>query len=467
MRFIGRVKELAALKREFAANRAGLVIAFGRRRIGKSRLLREASSGVPEIYFQATQSVSAINMQQIKIEIASVLGDSPILDGINSWEAVFHYVAEAARRVPGLIFTVDEFPYLVDNDADLPSILQKFWDSGKPQDGNLKLVLCGSAISQMQELLAEKNPLYGRKTMSLELKQMTLREIGAFFPSYSAQQLIEAYATFGGVPHYLSLCDKDADLRDNIVNLLLSPTGALVDEPENLLRSELREVGTYSSVVTAIAEGCLDAGKIGDRLQMTSSMISPYLSKLERMHIIASAKSLDADPKARSRRFVLNDHLMRFWHNFVRSNLGAIVAGHGEAVYDHVVSNGMPQFMGSAFESICGEYSSHHVEEILGAPASEVGSIWGHADFDIDVAGRTLRNTFFYGECKWKTKPFDFGMLTKLRERSGMTRYGKGSDDKHCLIFSKSGCSTDVQIALDNDPSLHMIPINEIAFGKA
>ncbi|MEY9102011.1 AAA+ ATPase superfamily predicted ATPase [Sinorhizobium fredii] len=464
MKFVGRERELKALKSEFAANRAALVVAYGRRRIGKSRLLREAALGLPEIYFQATQSVSAINMEQIKIEIANVLDASPILDGINTWEAVFHYLADAARVKPGLILTLDEFPYLVSNDESLPSVLQRFWDSGKPQEGNLKLVLCGSAISQMEDLLAERNPLYGRKTMSLELRQMSLREVGAFFPSYSAEELFKTYATFGGVPHYLSLCDNDVDLRMNTVNLLLSPTGPLIDEPTNLLQSELREPGTYSSIIAAIAEGSLDLSRIGDRLKMSTTSLLPYLSKLERLHIVASVRSLDADPKARNRRFVLNDHLMRFWHNFVRSNLGAIVAGHGEAVYDHAISGGMSEFMGSAFESICLDYSSKHLGEILGVPASEAGSIWGHADFDIDIAGRTLDGSFFYGECKWKSKPFDLSMLMKLRERSELTKYGGGNESKHYLIFSKSGCTHDVARLSEHDPSVHMISLQEMAF---
>jgi len=103
----------------------------------------------------------------------------------------------------------------------------------------------------------------------------------------------------------------------------------------------------------------------------------------------------------------------------------------------------------------------------LGRAAGQVGSIWGHADFDIDVAGRTLANKFFYGECKWKSKPFDLGMLIKLQERSGLTRYGQGSENKHYLIFSKSGCNNDVKVALEQDPSLHIISLQDMAFGNA
>lgn len=121
-----------------------------------------------------------MNLEQFKIEVANVLGALPVLESLPSWEGVFYYIAEHTRNNPGLLITIDEFPYLLDGDPALPSILQKFWDSGAPADGGLKLILCGSSISQMQDLLAERNPLYGRQTLSLDMKQLPSRMWRAF-----------------------------------------------------------------------------------------------------------------------------------------------------------------------------------------------------------------------------------------------------------------------------------------------
>ncbi|MDX8462417.1 AAA family ATPase [Mesorhizobium humile] len=150
-----------AAERELDKRSASLVVAYGRRRIGKSRLLRQAAVGRNEIYFQATRVSSVLNMEQFKLEVARVLGPSPVLASLDNWESIFHFVAEAAKAKPGTVVTIDEVLYLVDQDSALLSVLQRFWDSGAARAGNLKIILCGSAVAQMEDLLAETNPLTG------------------------------------------------------------------------------------------------------------------------------------------------------------------------------------------------------------------------------------------------------------------------------------------------------------------
>ncbi|MDX8535285.1 hypothetical protein RFM41_30205 [Mesorhizobium sp. VK25A] len=149
-----------AAERELDKRSASLVVAYGRRRIGKSRLLRQAAVGRNEIYFQATRVSSVLNMEQFKLEVARVLGPSPVLASLDNWESIFHFVAEAAKAKPGTVVTIDEVLYL-DQDSALLSVLQRFWDSGAARAGNLKIILRGSAVAQMEDLLAETNPLTG------------------------------------------------------------------------------------------------------------------------------------------------------------------------------------------------------------------------------------------------------------------------------------------------------------------
>ncbi|PWB80930.1 MAG: ATP-binding protein, partial [Methylocystaceae bacterium] len=228
--FVGRRRELALIEAELAKSKMSLIIAYGRRRVGKSRLLREATKDRTRVLYQATRVTSGLNLESFKREIAGSLGGSPVLEGLSDWEPVFHYLADcAANAHPGLTVVIDEFPYIADADRALPSILQRFIDSGAPQRGNLKLILCGSAISQMEELFVERSPLYGRKTMTLAVKPLPLRDATRFFPDYGVEDKLKAYAVFGGIPFYLQLCDRDVSLRDNITRLLLTETGALVD----------------------------------------------------------------------------------------------------------------------------------------------------------------------------------------------------------------------------------------------
>ena len=175
--FVGRERELADLDREFRLARASLAIVYGRRRVGKSTLLQHAAELHGKfVYFQATKVDESLNLAAFKSEIARTIGADPLLDGIGDWSGVLHYLARAAETHRGLVVIIDEFPYLLDGRDTLTSVIQKFWDSKAAERGNLKVVLCGSLIAHMESLLSERNPLYGRRTFSLSLEPMSLRE---------------------------------------------------------------------------------------------------------------------------------------------------------------------------------------------------------------------------------------------------------------------------------------------------
>jgi AAA+ ATPase superfamily predicted ATPase len=467
MRFLGRSRELLAFNSELDARTPSLIILCGRRRVGKSRFLRELGKSRKEIYFQATRVSSLLNLEQFKVQVGSVIGATPVLDSLSSWEGVLHHIAEQAKNGPGLVVTIDEFPYLLGDEPALPSILQKFWDSGAPVDGRLKLILCGSAVSQMQDLLAEKNPLYGRQTLSWDMKQLLLTDVARFFPAYDATDVISAYAIFGGIPYYLQLCDPDRPLKENVINLLFTESGTLVDEPNTLLQAELQESKFYSSILAAIADGCNTTSEIANRLGVKAEKITPYTAKLVALHLVSNTKSLDADEKARNRRYRIEDSLTSFWHRFVRPNLTAISGGFGGEAYRHIVEPGFSEYTGVAFEAIALEFAKFHIQDRLVVPIREVGQIWGHPDFDIDVAGTLLNGEYFFGECKWRTTIVDLGHLRQLRDRSEKTKFGKGVAGKHFLLFSRAGFSADlVELAKDETQRIQLLTPSDLVQPK-
>ena len=299
--FIGRERDLTVIRKELDAARPSLMIVYGRRRIGKSTLLQEASKGRPSVYFQATRLEEPLNIAAFKNDIGQALGPDPELDGIGDWLGVLHHLARRAQKHPGLAVVLDEFPYLADGNQALPSVIQKFWDSGAPKDGSLKLVLCGSMISQMEELLSERNPLYGRRTLSLEIKPMPQRECSEFLPEWDPIDLITAHSIFGGIPYYLGLCDPTQSLATNIERMFLAPAAPLQEEPDFLLQSELREMRRYSSIIAAIANGATKPSEIIGRVAglKDSAQLFPYMDKLMHMRIVERARSLDADEHSR------------------------------------------------------------------------------------------------------------------------------------------------------------------------
>ncbi|MBN9305888.1 MAG: AAA family ATPase [Devosia sp. 67-54] len=463
--FVGRERELARLNEELSRPRASLIVVSGRRRVGKSRLLLEAVKSRQTVFFQAARVSSELNLEAFKQRVAASLGASPVLDGINEWEGVFHYISQQATEDRGnVVVVIDEFPYITDNDKSLPSILQRFWDEEIRKDGRMKLILCGSSISQMEELFAERNPLYGRATTPMIVRPLPLRDAAMFFPDYSAEDLIVAHAVFGGMPYYLQLCDQQADLRTNIINLLLSETGALVDEPNTLLQSELRDPAFYSSILSAIAQGCTTTNEIAGRIGRSDTRsLGPYLETLARLDLISVSRSMDASEKARNLHLTLNDRLIAFWHWFVRPNLTAIAEGHGNEVYDSVIAPKFSEYMGTAFEPICLDHVRQFGKESMGSSAQKVGQIWG-ADYDIDVAGLLLNGTFFYGECKWRSTRIDLGMVETLKRRADLTAYGKGHPGKQFIFFSRNGFKPEVEHLPQSDASIHLIGPEELAY---
>jgi AAA+ ATPase superfamily predicted ATPase len=455
--FVGRSQELGRLREEFAANRPSLLVIYGRRRVGKSALLREATKTVPHVLYQATRVTATLNLDALKTEIARSLGQDDVLRSLGDWLGVLTYLARKAEDIPGLVVMLDEFPYLTDVDPSLPSIIQKFWDSGAPATGRLNLVLCGSLIAHMEDLLAERNPLYGRKTLAMDVAPLPVRDAAQFFPGYSAEDRLLAYGIFGGIPFYLQLCDPDVSVAQNVVKLLLANSGALIDEPTVLLQSELRDIQRYASVLAAIADGCTKLGEISGRVGEAggSTKLSPYMERLERMRLVSAVRSMDAEPKSRDRRYFIADPMTAFWHRFVRPNLSSVTQGFGEEVWRFQVAPQLDGFMGRAFEEICRQHASRYSQERLPAPAREVGQVWG-ADYDIDVVGQLLDGSMLYGECKWRRGEIGEGVLDTLVERAGRIAYGRGVDQRHFVLYARAGFTPGViKRAADDTIVLH------------
>jgi AAA+ ATPase superfamily predicted ATPase len=396
-----------------------------------------------------------LNLEAFKVEIARALGSDELLQGITEWLALLHYLGRTAERHPGLVIVLDEFPYLVDADPALPSIIQKFWDSGAPRTGKLKLLLCGSMISHMEELLAERNPLYGRKTLALDLAPLSFRDASQFVARSKAEDKLVTAGVFGGIPFYLQLLDQGTTLQNNIIRLLLTQTGSLVDEPVVLLQSELREVSKYASVLAAIAAGCTKHGEIIGRVrELTDSRaLGPYLERLERMRLIRIVKSMDASPKERDRRYFIADPLIAFWYRFVQPNLSSVAQSFGPEVWRHQIAPKLDEFMGGAFEEICREHARRFSQEYFSAPAQEIGRIW-QADYDIDVAGKLLDGSMLYGECKWWTDLVGENILDELIERASWTDYGRDNPKRLFVLYARTGFTTALQRRAATQPGV-------------
>jgi uncharacterized protein len=462
-RFIGRDQELEALRRELDLARPSLIIVLGRRRVGKSRLLIEALQQRQGIYYQATKIAASESLQLFKAELVRSFGADPLLDALSDWQGTLSYLQILASKHKGTTIVLDEFPYLCETDTSLPSVFQKFWDEVRTKNIPLNLILCGSKVSFMEALLAEKNPLHGRQSLKLDIAPLPYRDAARFLPKWSKVDRLLAYGIFGGNPFYLSQCDTTADLKTNVINLVLAKGAPLADEPVNLLQAELRDVTRYATLLRAIADGCTDSGKVIGRVKELSSAsaLAPYVERLAELRLIRIVRSMDATERERDRRYYIDDPFLAFWYRFFLPNASAIAAGHADQVYNHAIKPHLDEYMGDLFEWICRDHARFYLQKTTSTAARIVGQIWA-SDFDIDVAGTLLDGSMIYGECKWWRDPVGENVLDHLVECAGKTAYGKGVPKRHYLLYSKSGFTPDLKKRAKADRSICLFTPNNL-----
>jgi hypothetical protein len=459
-RFIGRTREIELLQNEYQRQRPSLIVVYGRRRVGKSTLLIKSLQGIqPTVYYQASRLTNSDNLELLKKALQEQLELSAtqktVLSGLPDWTTLLAFLQELAGQ--GLTLVLDEFPYLCEAYPALPSVLQVAWDRIRAANTPIKLVLCGSSIAFMEELLAERNPLRGRQTVDLNLPPLTYREVGQALPDYSLEDRLIAYGIWGGLPYYLSLLNPHASLLQNLTEVILLSGAPLYDEPNLLLQAELNSPSRYASILHAMAEGCHDWGEIIGRVRdfKDRTQLAPYMAKLEELRLIEVVRPFNATPKERNNRYFLADPFLIFWYRFVLPNRSALEAGHHEAVLEHMIGPHLSEHMGLVFERICREYLRFYGQEQLGQPARAVGQIWA-ADFDLDVVGELFSGEMVFGECKWWNEAVGVNVLEKLEanyQRTGL----ETKSAPRLMLFSRKGFSPQLKKMAKEREGLYLI----------
>ena len=400
--FVDRERELTALERLFLSDKAEFFVLYGRRRVGKTELLRRFCENKKSIYFLASQLKETDNLRQLT-EAIRIVYDDPLLSSLtfSDWESALVYLAQKAQN-ERIVLILDEFQYLCEDNNALPSILQRFWDLHGSKS-KLFLVLCGSHVSFMErDILAEKSPLYGRRTGQQQLMPFSYRNSCKFFPQYTPKEKLCAYGILGGMPAYLNRFNPKLTIRENILNELLSVQGYLFDEVNFLLRMELRDPKTYASLLHAIASGCTRLNEIAQRVGLDSTTANKYLTVLRDLHLVKREASITERAPERSKKGIYSilDNYINFWFRFVLPNISLIESGQSELVYNNLIAPNLSTYMGHIFEDACRQYVRLHWDEKLKIAPRRVGKHWDK-DFDIDVLTENLDGSHFFGECKW------------------------------------------------------------------
>lgn len=400
MNMVDRERELQALKKRLSSNDLELMIIYGRRRIGKTFLILNAVNGYDFIYYLATEKN---NLRKFKELTESKYEDIKYVK--EDWEAIFHYLRDK-------IIIIDEFPYMIKEDESILSTFQKIVDETL-KGSKTKLILLGSSISMMEDAISYKSPLYGRRTASIELKELKFKDLKGF--NFSLIDAIHVYGFAGGVPFYLTKA-KTPFLK--WINAELKEVDSLIkDEIDFMLRYEFSEIGTYKEILHAISSGKNTLGEIKDFVRISGD-VSSYLNKLEKIGIVGKEFPYKMKKGA---RYYIKDNFTLFWFTFIYPNLSLIEEGIYEIKEDEY-----NVYLGRIFEKIAREY----VEDVYKV---KVERLWSK-DVEIDIYGDGIA-----GECKWSEGINGEKVLYELKRKVE----DLGLDVKKYIIFAKSFSKTN------------------------
>ncbi|MCD8097912.1 MAG: ATP-binding protein [Lachnospiraceae bacterium] len=456
--FIGREAELTFLETKYTEPKGQLIVLYGRRRVGKTETLKEFCKGKPHIFYSCTQSTDKVQLNRFsKLLLKENIPARQYISGFEDWETAFHSFLDLPYGDKKKLVVIDEFPYMCRGNSSIPSILQNLWDA-EFKSSNVMIILCGSAMSFVEhELLAEKNPLYGRATGIYKMKEMGFYDAMRFFPNYSAKDKVITYAILGGIPHYLDQWNPELSVDENIRKNILTRGCALYSEVEFLLHQELRETPIYNSVIEAVALGSTRLNEISQKpLIENSSKTSVYLKNLIELGIVEKEFSVDArlKEKANSSRgfYRLTDNFFRFWYTFGFANLSELEDGDVDGVYEYAVKPMLHEFAFLSFEDVCRAFVRElQRDQALPFRYSRMGRWMGkttvrnssapngisisETEIDILAVSRDTKE-YLVGECKFKNHPFAFSeyldaaaKLAPLKENARFTY----------ALFSESG----------------------------
>jgi len=450
--FFDRSSELALLERFYASSKAELFVLYGRRRVGKTELLRAFCQGKPGFFFIATLSSDSDQLAAFSQQVWRA-GHAQPAEGFTfpSWEAAFRALADLPGRP---VVVLDEFTYLISGNKAIPSILQKVWDETL-KNTNLLVILCGSYIGMMEsEVLGYQAPLYGRRTGSLLLQPLDLASTEHFFPAYGPEQRFQVWGLLGGMPYYLQVFSDRLSVEENILQHILEVPGMLHNEPRLLLMEELREPRNYFSILRAIAQGHTRLNEIAQ-----SSGVGPvtatarYLDILQQMRLVTRRVPVTESQPEKSKKgiYQVNDHFLRFWFRYAHPNLGALDLGLSRSVLEQRILPDLDHFLASAFEeAACGYIARLARAGRLGflpggALPVRIGPWWDR-ETEIDLAAVSEENRLLLvGECKWSASPVGVNILEDLKRKAALAAAGQLEVPLHYFLFSKVGFTAELK----------------------
>ena len=450
MKFVDRKREMALLEREYESDTASLVVVYGRRRVGKTALLTQFIEQKPAIYFLATEESEAMNRQAFQQLAAAYLKDGLLQEAaVARWEPIFERLVSAVRG-ERLVIVLDEFQYIGRNSPAFLSVFQRIWDQCLSK-ANVMVVLCGSLISMMMsQTLRYESPIYGRRTAQLRLRPVKFPYYPEFFGEEKPRdEWIRYYSVTGGVPKYIEMFSRAQSLEQGIRENILDTGSFLYDEPNFLLQREVSDIGSYFSIMRAIAAGNHKLSKIATVLQQKQTSIPRYLRVLIELDLLEREVPVTESSPEKSKKgiYQIRDPFLAFWFQFIYPNRSYLETGHQEVVLRRIRQNFIDSRVSFIYEGICREQLwTLSANGQLPCVLDKVGRWWDNAGNEIDAVGIAEdEQVLVLGECKFWQGQVGLNVLQALEQKALQVSWHSETRKTLYVLFSIHGYTAELQ----------------------
>jgi AAA+ ATPase superfamily predicted ATPase len=477
---VNREREIARLRELLDRGEPCLALMYGRRRVGKTHILSRMWGHDASFYFTASETTPTQNRQALLHAFAEWSNTEIHAEDYPTWRSVFRLLLDHDSHGP-LVVTLDEFQYMGESPQELGAVaseLNAAWEMRRPPRSIL-FIISGSAVGTLEGLNAGGSPLYGRFAWQTQLRPFPYHSAGQLAGFSNARDQAYAYGIFGGTPRYLAPIDPSRPLSQNVIDLMLRPSGEVRELIQTALVQEqgLRNISKYSAIMRAIGSG---RTKLNQIAQATGIDLGPSLrEKLERLiqlDYVKSGRNLGARPKEPF-RYRLSDPAMRFHFEMVAPLESTLATQSPAHVWERHIEPRLDAYMGFIFEGMA-EQAYYLLGEPLELPLVREWGRWegvdrGKKPLEVDVASLLLDGRVLTGAVKWNRRPVGEGVHTRHMEmierlaNSGVAWAHKARRAEAPLLYVAAGGFTDrfKEVALASRDEVYLWTLEDLYRG--
>lgn len=437
--FYGREKELQELKRRYSDNRKEFGVIYGRRRIGKSALVRQFFKGKKGLFFQAKQDTSYGNLKSFSYELDKLLG-LPEVFVFSSWQEALDELLKAAGN-DRFLFVIDEYPYIVSQESSFSSVLQEFVDNAPD---NLFIIILGSDVSFLEkELTDKKSPLYKRRTFEMRLDKLPFDEAVLFLDTDTVDDKCAYLSLMSSYPYYLSAIDKNLSFEENVKRLLFNEFGTFFNLPDQVLSNSTKVQDVYNAILSSVAHRHYTLKAISQDIHEENSKVSKYITTLLKSEVLEKRTTFMG--KKNDHYYVIADPLLRFWYLFIYDRQ-ELIRINGDKIMKGL-SKEIKKFLSHGFEDVVLLFlEQENVKGNLPGVFPEIQNFRA----DHTALGRSVEidglsrsgDILLVVECKYENKAFSDAAFKHLEESASIFAEKL---TREYYIFSRSGFSDDIE----------------------